>query len=548
MRHPRDSWHQVVGGLFAAVTLVIGLTAFGQDQTVPPPPPDSPAGTDASQQPPPRDINVRAVRLSYVEGKVQVFNGTDTAFNEALLNMPAVEGMRFVTGDDGRVEIQFEDGSVARVTPNSSVTLTELHRNPDGSTVTTIDAASGLTYYELNGRAGQYSVRFGPNTVTPVDSAVFRLNLDGNPVDLAVTHGVVHIGDGQNLSLDVHTNHSVHFDSENTGEYQQLQSVAADTWDQWNSDRDQALANLEENATTARASTGNPDDAAWNDLDYYGDWYNVPGYGMGWSPSGVGDNWDPFGVGAWGYYTGIGYTWISAYPWGWWPYHCGAWNWFGSFGWMWFPGGCGFGTVGVGWYPYARVWHCPPNYKTPLRPKIPPAHDLPPHGRFPHPDPLVAVNRGQFDQQFRSVGGPKPSPRTFDYDGRSINAAQPTIRVRTSGPLGEGFTAAAVRTNPEVFVHNNVRVSNPGRWVYRPPAAGSQPGAPGLQPGNRGSTVFTPPSAPPVYRPAPAPAGPRFTPPSGGVHYSPPPPAVHAAPPAAAPRAAPPPAGGGRPH
>ena len=542
MRHPKNSLHRVVGGLFATVTLVFSLSAFGQDQTVPPPPPDSQPGAEAPQ-PPAQASNVRAVRLSYVEGKVQVFNGADTAFNEALLNMPAVEGLRFVTGDDGRVEIQFEDGSVARITPNSSVTLTELHRNSDGSTVTTIDAASGLTYYELNGRAGQYNVRFGPNTVTPVDSAVFRINLDGNPVDLAVTHGVVHIGDGQNLSLDVHTNHSVHFDSEDPGEYQQLQSVAADTWDQWNSDRDQALATLEENATTARASTGNPDDAAWNDLDYYGDWYNVPGYGTGWSPAGVGESWDPFGVGAWGYYTGVGYTWISAYPWGWWPYHCGAWNWFGGYGWMWFPGGCGFGATGVGWYPYAAVWHCPPNYKTPLRPKIPPAHDLPPHGRLPHPDPLVAVNRGQFDQQFRSVGGPKPSPRTFDYNGNSINAAQPTIRVRTAGPLGEGFTAATVRTNPEVFVHNNVRLVNPGRSVYHPPAPGFQPGTPGLQPGNRGSTVFTPPSSPPVYRPAPAPVSPRVMAPSGGgVHYSPPPP------PSAAPRAVSPPAGGGRPH
>ena len=38
-------------------------------------------------------------------------------------NMPAVEGMRFVTGDNGRLEVEFEDGSVARVTPDSSIRL-----------------------------------------------------------------------------------------------------------------------------------------------------------------------------------------------------------------------------------------------------------------------------------------------------------------------------------------------------------------------------------------------------------------------------------------
>ena len=520
MRHPliNPSWRRRIGTVFAAapvLVLVLAVTAFAQEPAVPPPPPDAQLPAQPAQPPSPDANNVRAVRLSDVEGKVQVFNGASPAFDQAQPNMPVLEGMRFVTGQDGRLEIQFEDGSVARVAPNSSVTLMQLHRNPDGSTFTTLDANTGLSYYELNGRAGQYTVRFGPNTVTPVDSSIFRVNLDGNPADLAVTHGTIHVSDGQSLSLDLRTNHSIHFDTQNPGQYEVVQSVAADTWDQWNSDRDQALATLEENATAARASTGNPDDAAWNDLDYYGDWYNVPGYGMAWSPSGVGSGWDPFGVGSWGYYPTIGYTWISGYSWGWWPYHCGAWNWFDSFGWMWFPGNCGYGTIGVGWYPYATVWHCPPNYKPPVRPKAPTGHGLPPHGPMPHPEPLVAVNRGpQFAQQFRTIGGVKPAPRVFDYEGRSIAPAESTIHVRTGGPIGEGFTTAAVRTNPEVFDRSPVNVTTPGRTVY-------QPGH-----GSVGNTVAPPPPSY-VYRPAPT-AGNNsrnsYSPPSGGgVHYSPPP-------------------------
>ncbi len=520
MRHPlmHRSWRRRIGSTLAAAPVfafVLAVSAFAQEPAIPPPPPDSQSSAQPSQPPSTDANNVRAVRLSDVEGKVQVFNGVNLAFDQAQPNMPAVEGMRFVTAEDGRIEIQFEDGSVARITPNSSVTLTQLHRNGDGSTVTTIDANSGLSYYELNGRAGQYTVRFGPNSVTPVDSSIFRINLDGNPADLAVTHGTVHVSDGQNLSVDLRTNHSIHFDTQNPGQYNLVQSVAADTWDQWNSDRDQALATLEENATTARAGTGNPDDAAWNDLDYYGDWYDVPGYGMAWSPSGVGTSWDPFGVGSWGYYSGIGYTWISGYSWGWWPYHCGAWNWFDSFGWAWFPGNCGFGSVGVGWYPYATVWHCPPNYKPPFRPKVPSVHGLPPHGYLPHPEPLVAVNRGQqFTQQFRTIGSAKPAPRVFDYEGKSIAPVESTIHMRTGGPIGEGFTTAAVRTNPEILDHSPARVATPGHTVY-------QPGH-----GSLGNTVALPPPSY-TYRPAPA-AGNNsrstYAPPSGGgVHYSPPP-------------------------
>jgi hypothetical protein len=481
---------------FSAVVSALSLTAalsfsshvLAQD-TAPPPP------ADVQQQPAPAANDVRAVRLSDVEGQVQVFNGSQQAFDQAQPNMPVMEGMRLATGADGRVEVQFEDGSVARVTPNSSITLSQLHRNPDGSTVTEVDANSGLSYYELNGRAGQYTVRFGSNTVTPADSSIFRVNLDQNP-ELAVTHGSVHVSDGQNLALDVHTNQSLRFDAQNPGQYDVAQSVTADSWDQWNSDRDQALAALEENATAARASTGNPDDPAWNDLDYYGDWYNVPGYGQAWAPSGVGSGWDPFGAGAWGYYSGTGYTWISAYPWGWWPYHCGAWNWFSSYGWMWFPGNCGWGSLGVGWYPYATVWRTPPGYRLPVRPV--PGHGYTGHGSV---QPLVAVNRPpDAAQQFRAVGQPKPAARSFEYDGQPIHPEEATVHVGEAGPLGESFTASAERSNPAIFGFGNTFRSTyqPGNHGYAPYYSPGRPGGSGGASRPSESPHYSAPGAPPA--------------------------------------------------
>jgi hypothetical protein len=522
MRHPLLKSVRSRTYLFAAVTgfaltAVLLFTSQASAQDTAPPPP-----ADVQQQPAPDTNNVRAVRLSDVEGKVQVFNGNAQAFDQAQPNMPVVEGMRLVSATDGRAEVQFEDGSVARVTPNSSITLSQLSRNGDGSTVTTIDADAGLTYYELNGRAGQYSVRFGPNTVTPTDSSIFRVDLDQNP-NLAVTHGTVHVSDGQSLALDVHTNQSVEFDAQNSGQYDVAQSVTANSWDQWNSDRDQALATLDESATTARASSGNPDDPAWSDLDYYGDWYDVPGYGQAWAPSGVGAGWDPFGVGAWGYYSGIGYTWISGYSWGWWPYHCGAWNYFNTFGWMWFPGNCGWGSFGAGWYPYATVWRTPPGYRLPIRPASP-GRGLPGHGPIQHPQPLVAVNRTpEAVQQFRSIGQPKPVARGFDYDGQLVHPEQATIRTQQRGPLGESFTTSAERTHPEIFnmparseglnsgFGNNVRGAyQPGVHGYVPPAYN-----PGSRPAWNGGGGSRPSESPHYSAPAPAPAS---HPSGGGAH------------------------------
>ena len=461
--------------LFAAFALLFaGLTAQAQDTTPPPPPPDI-----QSAAPPPEtqgQSQVRAVRLSDVEGKVQILQGNDVAFDQAQPNMPVVEGMRFVAGDNGRLEIEFEDGSVTRVTPDSSIRLTQLRRNADGSTVTQIDALTGLSYFELNGRGGQYSVHFGVNTATPVQNAVFRLGLDSSPSQLAVMHGAVHVDDGMGLSLDVHPSQTFQTDPQQPGEFTVAQNVSADSWDQWNSDRDQLLGQMEASQTTARASSGNPDNPAWSDLDYYGNWYNLPGYGQVWSPAGVGAGWDPFGVGSWGYYPGMGYTWISGYPWGWWPYHCGAWDFLDTWGWLWVPGNCGYGFYGSGWYPYVPVWRVPPGYVPPLRPHGGPIHKP---GQ-PRPVNLVAVNRGsQFSAPFHFDHGLKPEPRPLSFAGRTIQPLDPGIHPLQRGPMGESFTNALIRTHPEMAppgMRSGI-VAGP-RGTYNPSAGTRTFGAP----------------------------------------------------------------------
>ena len=103
------------------------------------------------------------------------------------------------------------------------------------------------------------------------------------------------------------------------------QGINADSWDNWNQDRDQAIAQEASQQTPVRDDSANPQNENWNDLDADGNWYPVEGAGNVWVPAGVGPGWDPYGSGYWAYYPTLGYTWVSGYPWGWLPYHCGAW-------------------------------------------------------------------------------------------------------------------------------------------------------------------------------------------------------------------------------
>lgn len=505
--------------------------------------------------------SVRAVRISHVEGTVQILDDNGVVFDQAHANMPVTQEMHLKTGEDGRAEVQFEDGSVARITPNSGITFDRLQRTSEGSTITEMKADSGLTYYEFNNRGGKYTVRFGPYAAVATKSSIFRVAVDQSPAQLAVMKGEVHVDTGNDGGLDVHTSQTATLDLKDASSYDVAQNITADSWDQWNSDRDQHLAQMGAKATMARAMGGNPDDPSWSDLDAYGNWYDMPGYGMGWMPAGMGMGFDPFGSGYWGYYPSYGYTWISAYPWGWLPYHCGGWNYFNNTGWMWFPGNCGWGAYGNGWYPVTTVWNTPPNYALPKRPITPakgPVH-------MPPQQALLAVGHSPVVSQPRLASGNngnRPIATPIKFDGKTLHPVETTIQPRTSGPLGESFRVASGYVPP---AQNGGRLdtmpSSGARVVYPSggPATGVMPRntmAPSSMPRNTMAppqNTMAPPrsmppprsmSPPPSYHPAPSPSS------GGGMRgYSAPSAPSYSAPRMSAPAPAPAPSGGGaRPH
>ena len=55
------------------------------------------------------DSHVRIVRVSSLNGDVQVDRADGQGFDKAILNMPIVYGSRAWTRNDGQAEIEFED-------------------------------------------------------------------------------------------------------------------------------------------------------------------------------------------------------------------------------------------------------------------------------------------------------------------------------------------------------------------------------------------------------------------------------------------------------
>jgi hypothetical protein len=75
-------------------------------------------------------------------------------------------------------------------------------------------------------------------------------------------------------SVDVAENQSIRSSADNSGApYTVAQGINGDSWDNWNQDRDQAIAQEASQQTPVRDDSANPQNENWNDLDADGNWY-----------------------------------------------------------------------------------------------------------------------------------------------------------------------------------------------------------------------------------------------------------------------------------
>lgn len=363
-----------------------------------------------------------AARLSLVDGKVSVSVAGEQIVDQALENLPVSVGTELVTGSDGKAEIEFEDGGIARIAPNSALLVVALR----GSGGEELVLEHGLGYFEA--RDGKVTIRFGTAVASMSGAASLRIRLDMPPGDVAVFSGAAHLELGKGAVTDLRGGESLTLNEGNPELFSLQETLPTDSWDAWNADCDKELAAQAASQTGAMAdlAKGNP---AWGDLDANGSWYNVPGRGYVWSPHDASNgDWEPYGCGSWVWTPRFGYVWVSCARWGFVPYMCGGWDFYNGFGWGWAPGGCGVGWGG-GFFTSIRVRRGPPGYR-PIRPPHPGPRRPIGGPRPPHP-PIISVDR-------KGAGnGPRPvRGREVSIGGATLRPLPPLRSVPMTMPGG----------------------------------------------------------------------------------------------------------------
>ncbi len=506
----------------------------------------------AGQQPDTPSRPVRAARLSFLLGPLQITRSDNTAEDLPVINMPLYEGTRIVAGDYAQAEIEFEDGSVVRLTPRTTLTLDQLGSDGAGAH-TDLSLLDGLAYFELRKSAGStYRVFAAGTAATPEENLVLRLSLTELPPTFSVLAGSAHIERSEAFSADLRTGETLRPDVNDDSRYLLSDQLTDESWDQWNASRDQVAADEANKRTIARNGYAGTQGFGWSDLDANGSWYNIPGQGLAWQPDNADETFEPYAYGAWTW-SGAGYVWASGYTWGWTPFRCGRWNWYSSLGWAWFPdhacsrlGFAGGGDSGI------FIGFAPPHHVPIVRPNIGPGKPhptIPVHGPNGYRPPVVV---GRPIRVIGSVVEPlTPVSRTSYVSGSPVGRAltrdfpiDPSTHEPFLGAIPKSKAGIELRLNPSA----NTGSSAPRYTRSAPGLNGSVPatlapsrGQPSAQDASRTSHAPAPSA---VSKPSIWPTPPMHTPPPSPtpmpVHVappSPPPARVHTASPPAPPAA-----------
>jgi hypothetical protein len=299
------------------------------------------------------DSQARIVRLSDVQGTVQIDKNSGMGFENAFTNLPITQGVELRTRENGRAEIEFEDGSTLRLTPNTTVQFSTLGLSDAGKRISSVELVEGKAYINWLGKGGdEFTLNFAHEKVELRQSAHFRVARSSSMAEIASFKNELEVV-GPSGTVKVDKKKMVTFDVDDNDRSTLAKNFEEDPYDQWDKESIEYHDQYSKNNST-------PYGYGYSDLGYYGGYSNVPGYGMMWQPYFAGIGWNPFMDGAWSWYPGFGYMWASAYPWGWMPYYYGNWAFAPGFGWGWQPGGWNGWHGGIHYVGAAAVGFHPP--------------------------------------------------------------------------------------------------------------------------------------------------------------------------------------------
>ena len=268
------------------------------------------------------------MRVSLIEGDVQIKTPDSEEWGFASVNTPLAEGDQLWVPQGGRVELQLNTGTYIRLDESSALQILSMDED---SSQFYLSQGYAYIFYDAPVSGGVIQIDTPDASTRAFDRAVFRIDMSEQYTDVAVYKGYVEtennvgktvIEAGQMISLGENTD----------GEVSPM--GPPDEWEKWNKKRNDRVYAGSDAGSRYLPFELRPYST---DFDSYGKWVRVSGYGNVWTPTvAVDAGWSPYRNGRW-IWRGGDYIWVASEPWGWAPYHYGRWSFGVNIGWFWVP-------------------------------------------------------------------------------------------------------------------------------------------------------------------------------------------------------------------
>jgi len=286
--------------------------------------------------------NLGSLRISLIQGDVQVKTEDTSEWVPASINMPLRDGDRLWVPESGRSELQLRDGTYMRLDESSSLEILTAGDDSFQFYLTT-----GHAYVNFRGlRDSLLQMDTPVSSIRAYDRSKFKIDVSPDGfTDISVFKGTVY-AESRNGKTRVSAGKTLSVGENFFADLSPLGS--SDEWERWNRGRD---SQLDEGRYSNKYLPDELDVYSY-DFDKNGRWAYTRDYGYVWTPTvSVSVGWSPYRIGRW-VWIGGDYVWVSYEPWGWVPYHYGRWSHIASIGWVWVPpvrGAVYWGPGFVGW-------------------------------------------------------------------------------------------------------------------------------------------------------------------------------------------------------
>ncbi len=251
------------------------------------------------------EVKARVVRVSLIDGEVNLKRFGNQDWERTRLNYPLVEGDTLTTGKDSRLEIQIDARNFVRLTSNTILRIVTLR--DEGIAMSVVEGTAIVRLAKFDRDREYFEIDAPKTTLAAEKTGLYRIDVprEGRVRLTVRDDGRARIySDTSGFTLRDNRSAELEISGDTAGDWELRTAAALDGIDNWVNDRERYLAQR------MRHNEKYYDEYVWGaeDLAAYGDWSYSDEFGWIWRPHSTAlasySDWAPYRYGHW--------TWCSA--------------------------------------------------------------------------------------------------------------------------------------------------------------------------------------------------------------------------------------------